>query len=242
MPRISSGDRDRAEAGRHADDVAADFGCHVSTIYRLLERHRVTGDVSDRRHSGRQRVTSVRQDRFIRLTHLRNRFHSALATSRQTRGLYNRRISVDTVRRRLRNAGLRARRPYCGPRLTRRHRAECSTLVQEQRKSASKRLAWYAFQWRITLLRWSRRCTVSVCHRRTGERYADACVMERDRWGGANIMVWGGIAYGERTQLVVLNFQDNGPGRGLKARRHMDHVLRPHVVPFSAQHPGYPAG
>ena len=74
MPRLSLRDRDRAlrqlEAGRHADDVAADFGCHVSTIYRLLERHRVTGDVSDRRRSGRPRVTSVRQDRFIRLTHL----------------------------------------------------------------------------------------------------------------------------------------------------------------------------
>ena len=52
-------------------------------------------------------------------------------------------------------------------------------------------------------------------------------------------MVWGGIAYGERTQLVVLNFQDNGPGRGLTARRYIDQVLRPHVVPFFAQHPGY---
>ena len=73
---------------------------------------------------GRQRLTSVSQDRFIRLTHLRNRFQSAAAISRQTRGLNNRRISVDTVRRRLTNAGLRARRPYCGPRLTRRPRVE----------------------------------------------------------------------------------------------------------------------
>ena len=36
MPRLSLRDSDRAlgqlEAGRHADDVAADFGCHVSTI------------------------------------------------------------------------------------------------------------------------------------------------------------------------------------------------------------------
>ena len=46
-------------------------------------------------------------------------------------------------------------------------------------------------------------------YRRTGERYADACVMEQDRWGSANIMVWGGIAYGERMQLVVLILQDN---------------------------------
>ena len=62
MPRLSLRDRDRVlgqlEACRHADAVAADFGCHVSTIYRLLERHRGTGDVSDRRRSGRPRVTS----------------------------------------------------------------------------------------------------------------------------------------------------------------------------------------
>ena len=91
MPRLSLKDRNRAlgqlEAGRHANDVAADFAYHVFTIYRLLERHRVTGDVSDGRRSGRPRVTSVRQDRFIRVTHPRTRFQSAVATSRQPRGL-----------------------------------------------------------------------------------------------------------------------------------------------------------
>ena len=210
----------------------------MSTIYRLLERHRITGDVSDRRRSGRPRVTSVRRDRFIRLTHLRNRFQSAAATSRQTRGLNNRRISVDTVRRRLRNAGLRARRPYCGPGLTRRHRAE---RLRWCRNNVNRRLR----DWHDMLFSDESRFCVDHAdgrfrvYRRTGERYADACVMEQGRLGGANIMVWGGIAYGERTQLVVLNFQDNGPGRGLTARRYIDQVLRPHVVPFFAQHPGY---
>ena len=92
MPRLSLRYRDRAlgqfEAGRHADDFAADFGCQESTIYLLWERHRVT-DISDCRRSGRPRVTSVRQDRFIHMTHLRNRFQLAAATSRQTRGLNN---------------------------------------------------------------------------------------------------------------------------------------------------------
>ena len=50
-------------------------------------------------------------------------------------------------------------------------------------------------------------------------------------------MVWGGIAYGERMQIVVLNFQD-GHGRGLTARCYINQVLRPHVVPFFTQHPG----
>ena len=76
-------------------------------------------------------------------------------------------------------------------------------------------------------------------YRRTGERYANMCIMERDRWGGANVIVWGGIAYGEQTQLVVLNFPDNGPERGLTARHYIDQVLWPHVVPFFTQHPRY---
>ena len=42
----------------------------------------------------------------------------------------------------------------------------------------------------------------------------------------ANIMAWEGIAYGERTQLVVLNFQDYGAGR------YIDQVLRPYLVPI----------
>ena len=61
----------------------------------------------------------------------------------------------------------------------------------------------------------------------------------RDRSGGADVRVWGGIAYVERIQLVVLNFQDNGTGCGLTARRHIYQVPRPHVVPLFAQNLGY---
>ena len=81
-------------------------------------------------------MTSVRQDRFIRLTHLLNRFQSADATSRQTRGLNNRPIAVT-----LYVVGLRARRPYCAPRLTRRHRAE---RLRWCRNSVNRRLrVWH---------------------------------------------------------------------------------------------------
>ena len=29
---------------------------------------------------------------------------------------------------------------------------------------------------------------------RCGERFADACVVERDRFGGGSVMVWGGVS------------------------------------------------
>ena len=42
-------------------------------------------------------------------------------------------------------------------------------------------------------------------YRRRGERFTDACVMENDRFGGGSVMVWGGIAHGLKTPLVVVN-------------------------------------
>ena len=192
MPRLALRDRDLAlgqlEAGWHVDDVAADFRCYVSTIYRLLDCHGVTGYVSDCQRSRRPRVTLVRQDRFIRLTHLRNSFQSAAAISRQTRDLNNRRIRVDTVPRRLRNVGLRARCPYCGPRLTRRHRAE---RLRWCRNNLNQRLRyWHGMLFRDE----SRFCFDHAdgrfrVYRRTSERYVDACVIEPGTDGVEQILL-----------------------------------------------------
>ena len=77
MVRLSQLDRGRAIAlilqGRSQRDVAHQFGVHESTISRLVQRLRVTGRLNDRPRSGRPRITTQRQDRRIRLVHLRNR-------------------------------------------------------------------------------------------------------------------------------------------------------------------------
>ena len=57
----------------------------------------------------------------------------------------------------------------------------------------------------------------------TEERYADACVIEHDRFGGESVMVWGSIAYGFKSPLVVINGIMN-------AVKYRDEVLAPHVV------------
>ena len=67
-------------------------------------------------------MTTRAQDRHIRTSHLRNRFLTATATTAMTRGQNNNRICAQTVRRRLAEHGIRARRPYNGPKFTRRHR------------------------------------------------------------------------------------------------------------------------
>ena len=67
-------------------------------------------------------MTSQRQDRTIRLAHLRNRHLTATQTALNTVGTHNRQISPKTVGSRLREIGLRARRPYIGLPLTKARR------------------------------------------------------------------------------------------------------------------------
>ena len=111
MPRLLQNERERAvgmfQAGMTQTEIA--------------NRVRATGTTSDRRHSGRPRETTLRQDRHITLIHLRNRFVTAVDTARRTPGIRNNRISDQTVRNRLRQSGLRSRRPLKGMELKRRH-------------------------------------------------------------------------------------------------------------------------
>ena len=73
----------------------------------LMIRLRQTGRMNDRPRNGRSRVTSLRQDRHLRLIHLLNRMITVDDTVRRTPGMANVRISCKTVRRRLRESGLR---------------------------------------------------------------------------------------------------------------------------------------
>ena len=94
--RLSQLVRGRAIAlilqGRSQRDVAQQFGVHESTISRLVQRLRATSRLTDRPRSGRPRVTTQRQDRRIRLIHLRNRLRTATETAREVIGTHGRRV------------------------------------------------------------------------------------------------------------------------------------------------------
>ena len=134
MPRLTEVQRGQAIAllmqGQRQQKVALQFGVNVSTIERLVRRLRDTGRVVDRLWRVRSRVTTPRQHRTIHLVHLRNCHVTATETTLTTVGNHNRHIHPKTVRNRLREFGLRARRLYIGFLLTRARRA--------------RRMAWLA--------------------------------------------------------------------------------------------------
>ena len=231
MPRLSTTERERAIGmlqGRiSVAEVARRLNCTRSTIYSLRNRLQQTGSTSDRPRSGQPRVTTQRQDVFIRRRHQRNRFQTASSTARQVVGLRGQ-VSGSTVRRRLRAAGLHARRPYVGPVLTRLHR-------QRRMQWAAVHRRWLRRQWAAVVFSDESRFTLSRADgrlrvwRRVGERYADNCVLEADRFGGGSVMVWAAFSLDHRTPLHFFN----GPVNAATYQQ----VLQTHLIPLFRQHP-----
>ena len=147
-----------------------------------------------------------------------------------TVGSHNRRIHPKTVRNRLREFGLRVCRPNVGLPLSRARSARRMAWVTAQalRRFPIRqwRCVFFTDESRFTLFRADGRRRL---YRRRGERFADACVFERDRYRGRSVMVWGGISHGVKSPLIVV------PGN-LTAVRCRDEILRPVAVPLVQQH------
>ena len=162
--------------------IARNFQVSKSTITLLYQRLRQTGTTNDRPRSGRPRVTKRRQDRYMCLSHLRYRFRTAVETAQVTPGTHNNRISTDTVRNRLREFGLRPRRPYVGMPLTQRRRQVRMAWLTQLRPNLFSLRQWrnvmFSDESRYLLHRADGRQRV---YRRNGERYRDNCLVERDR-------------------------------------------------------------
>jgi transposase len=126
MPRLDPPTRNfvvgRLHAGHSQNEVARNLNVSQSTISRLWNIFLQTGSSNDRPRGGRPRIVTPGQDRYIWVFHLHNRTVSASTTAVGIHGL--RRISSNTVHNRLRQHGIRLRRPYFGVLLTPLHRSE----------------------------------------------------------------------------------------------------------------------
>lgn len=239
--KLSNEERLRAigqlQAGTSAAQAARNFGVHEHTVRRLRARYAATGTVNDRVRSGRPRETTRRQDRQIVLSHLRQRFTVPKDTARNTQGRTRNRVSPRTIRRRLREAGIRARRPYCGARFTPVH-------IRNRLQWARLHRQWTLRRWQTVMFTDESKFHVDFnnrrqyVYRRRNERFADACVKERNHFGGASTMVWAGFTYHGKLRLVFLDNVRGARQRGITAQRYVDDVLRPVVIPFVQNNPG----
>ncbi|GFS68477.1 transposable element Tcb2 transposase [Trichonephila clavipes] len=138
-----------------------------------------------------------------------------------------RRISATTVRNRLHNAGLYARRPVV-----------CVPLNGRQRRNrlcwAREHVSWTQQQWASVLFTDESRFTMEsdsgrlLIWREQRTRYHQSNTVERHSYRGGGILVWAGISLGGHTDLHVFH---GGTVTGLRYR---DETLDPYVRPYAA--------
>lgn len=213
------------ENGRSYNDVANMFGKSKSTIHRSVMRWRQTGEYVRRRGQGRKRSTTAIDDRFITLQTLRNRRRTAVQTRNELEEVRGTTISERTVRRRLKEVGLKAYRSKKAPQLQRRHRVARLAFAREHQN-------WNDLWGNVLFTDESRFCVNSIdgrerLYRRPGEQNEQFNFTPTVSFGGGSIMVWGGICLGARTELVVID------GGALTADRYIRDILQDHVIPFA---------
>ncbi|GFT14366.1 HTH_Tnp_Tc3_2 domain-containing protein [Trichonephila clavipes] len=189
----------RLECGRTQLEVSEELGIAQSVISRLWQRFQDDGNMSRCYSTGRPRVTTPNEGRYVYLavTAKRNRRSTASDLSRQLSSATGTTDSRQIVYRRLGHIGLYARRPVrCVP-LTATH---CRLRLTWSREHA----LWTPQQWscvifsdesRFSLLSDSHR---TLIWRAPGTRYHQEDAIERHRYGGA-----GWLAFGEELFLVL---------------------------------------
>lgn len=214
------------EDGSSQRQVAAAFGVSHSVVSRVVQRHWETGSYRRRPGGGRPRSTDGRDDRHLRLLVNRNPFQSARRLQRGFQDATGIRLSTQTIRNRLHEVRMNARRP-----------ALCPVLTVERRRTrlawAQEHQGWTLDQWACVLFSDESRFCVDTndgrdrVWRQRGQRYQARNIQQHDRWGGPGLMVWAGISSNGHTDLHIMR-------RGtVTGQRYLDEILRPVVRPYA---------
>lgn len=205
-------------------EVATVLNVPRSSMQYALRRYQETGSYTRRPGSGGVRCTSVRDDRFIILEILRNRYLTAVEIRQRLQIVRGINVSERTVRRRMDEVNLRSRRPARGPELLREHRVARLRFAREHAN-------WTHEQWANVLF--TDECRMALrapdgrqrVWRRRGERFLPITTTQTVSFHGGSIMVWGGVSSDARTELVVVSNR-------LNATRYVGEILQDHVLSY----------
>ena len=147
------------KAGLSQREVARVLGVSQSVVSRMWTRFHLTGNVMHQHAGSRERSTTRAQDRFITLQARRHRFNNVTTLCSELQNATDVRLSTQTIRNRLHEAGLRSRRPAIRIPLTRHH-------VQELLEWARDHVTWALNDWTLILFTDESRFCVDFTDRR----------------------------------------------------------------------------
>ncbi|GFW89723.1 transposable element Tcb1 transposase [Trichonephila clavipes] len=198
------------EAGWSNRRIGRHLGRSDMVVARCWQQWITEGRVYRRGGSGRPRNTNDREDRAIRRVATSAPTTSLASIQRHLPPSRHPVPSRETIRRRLTECRL----DFCRPRAT-----------------------WSVTDWRRVIFSDESRFSLSADYhrtrvwRRTGQRSDPAFIVERHTAISQGVTVWGAISWDTRSSLVVLQGT-------LTARRYVDDILTPIVLPMLSSHPG----
>ena len=214
MPQLSVEDRVTCTVlyreGWTQKRIAAHLGCSQNAVYLAIRRRQATGTHENRPKSGRPRISTPRDDRYLVRQCQGNRTLSvpALQTLWHQHGVTS---SLTTVRRRLQSHGLNGRRPRKKPLLSRRN-------INQRLQFAREHQDWTWVDWSVVLFTDESKFNLyhndgrDFVRRRKGEELLPHCIAPTVKFGGGGVMVWGAMSARGTGTLKTITGRMNGEG------------------------------
>lgn len=215
-----------AQVGYGIREIGRELGCSHSTVRKWVQKHKDTGSVDCKVRTNRPKKTTATTDRWIVRTSLKNRSLTAEDIREELARTANLQVGVHTVRRRLREAGLNARRPAKKPLLTKK-------MTQARLNWAKEHSSWTENDWKNVL--WSDETKfnlfgsdgINYIRRRKNERYSTQCTKPTSR-SNASQMTWGCFSFYGIGRIALINGTVNAAAYKT--------ILNEHMIPSMEQH------
>lgn len=176
--------------GKSQREVASQLKISKGCVQRAIERHAQTGLLEDKPRSGRPRSTTKQEDLLIVTTSKRNRRKTAPEIRSEINITRNKPLSLTTVKRRLRDAGLfgrvAVRKPLLRPQ-NKVKRLEWAKRHRDWTEEDFSRVLW-SDESKFEVFGTKRRVFV---RRSAEQKMLPDCMVPTVKHGGGSVMVWG---------------------------------------------------